>query len=61
MFLSAIFDQKIWNFSHFLFFSQFFVIKTLDLDPDPHPDPHWPTMLDPLVIGIETNADPKHW
>jgi hypothetical protein len=31
-------------------FSNFLVIKTLDLDPDPALDPR-----------IETNADPQHW
>ncbi len=44
----AFYDWKYINF----FFSavnvfQFLIIKTLDLDPDPHPEPHWPKMLDP--------------
>jgi hypothetical protein len=44
----AIFNKKNINF---IFTAvkrlQFLVIKTLDLDPNPHPNPHWPKMLDP--------------
>jgi hypothetical protein len=49
----AIFDQKNIVFSAVNFF-QFLVIKTLDLDPDPHS----PKMLDP--DPLEISADPKH-
>jgi hypothetical protein len=29
------------------------------MDPDPHTDPEWAKMLDPIRIRIEINPDPQ--
>ncbi len=53
--------KNISFFSAVIFFLQYLVIKSMDLDPDPDLDPHWPKMLCPDLYWNQCGSEYCLW